>query len=202
MKITTWLPLVLLLSACDDVEESSTEDDFDHGVITRVALTFQPQAGGDPVIAEWADPENDGSPVIDDITLSDTDDYDLEIEVWNDLVDPVEDVTEEITSDAETHQFFFTGSAIAGSDVGDAATPMLAHTYEDEDENGLPLGLQNTVSTLDVGEETLTVTLRHLPPEDGTAVKVEGLDETVATNGFSAIGGETDAEVSFTVTVE
>ena len=39
------------------------------------------------------------------------------------------------------------------------------------------------------------------PPESGAATKVEGLADTVRTGGFAAIGGDTDVEVTFPVTV-
>ena len=38
------------------------------------------------------------------------------------------------------------------------------------------------------GTGTLTVILRHLPPENDVAVKVEGLAEQVAADGIDSIG--------------
>ena len=66
----------------------------------------------------------------------------------------------------------------------------------------MPLGLANTISTLDWGAGELTVTLRHLPPENGESVKVDGLADDVAGDGFSAIGGENDIQVTFNIVVE
>ena len=41
-----------------------------------------------------------------------------------------------------------------------------------------------------------------MPAEDGTAIKVAGIEDTVASQGISAIGGDNDIDVTFTVTVE
>ncbi|MFT5684716.1 MAG: hypothetical protein ACI8RZ_005660, partial [Myxococcota bacterium] len=70
------------------------------------------------------------------------------------------------------------------------------------DDGGLPVGLENTITTLAVGSGELTVTLRHLPLESDQAVKVDGLAEDVADGGFGAIGGENDVQVTFNIEVE
>ncbi len=49
---------------------------------------------------------------------------------------------------------------------------------------------------------TLTVTLRHLPPVNGMAIKTAGLATTVRYQGLSAIGGSSDAQVTFSVSVQ
>ena len=45
------------------------------------------------------------------------------------------------------------------------------------------------------------MTLRHLPPVNDVAIKSPALAEQVRTAGFGGIGGETDAQVNFDVTV-
>jgi hypothetical protein len=79
---------------------------------------------------------------------------------------------------------------------------VIAHNYADSDSGGLPLGLSNTVDTLAWGSGELIVTLRHMPSEDGEPIKVVDLAEDVADNGFDAIGGETDLQVTFDIEVE
>jgi len=198
MRTVFSLVTLLALAACTD---ATNPDDLDEGeVITTVRLSFTPQGGGDALTFEWSDPEADGDPVIDPITLSDAVDYDLSVAFLDEMQDPAEDITEEIGDEAEEHQVFFTGTAVAGP-ASASASAVVTHAYADEDANGLPVGLVDTIATDAAGSGTLTVTLRHLPPESGTAVKVAGLAEQVATDGFGALPGDTDAQVEFALEV-
>jgi hypothetical protein len=100
-KLVLPLSLLSLLAACGDVknpEEVNAEE-----VITTIALTFTPTSGGAALEFAWADPENDGSPVIDDILLSDADDYTLTVSFLNELEDPAEDITEEVDAESDQH---------------------------------------------------------------------------------------------------
>ena len=76
----------------------------------------------------------------------------------------------------------------------------MTHAYDDADANGLPIGLLNTVVASSGGGE-LVVTLRHVPALGDSPVKSAELAATVRDNGFSAIGGTTDAQVTFPVQV-
>jgi hypothetical protein len=91
---------------------------------------------------------------------------------------------------------------VDGPATGDNPDAVISQAYADEDPNGLPVGLANDIATLGVGTGALTVTLRHLPPENDTAVKVAGLAEDVATNGIENLPGDTDASVDFNVEVQ
>ena len=187
-----------LLGGCDvqnpdEVNESE--------VITTVVLTFTPQGGGTALEFRWADPENDGSPVIDDIALSDADDYDLGVSFLNELEDPPEDITEEVAAESDEHQLFFTGTGVNGPAADNAGAPI-THAYADTDGAGLPVGLYNTIVTDGAGSGTFIVTLRHLPAQDDVALKVAGFAEDVAAGGFEAIGGDTDAQVTFDLSVQ
>jgi hypothetical protein len=185
--------MILLAIACSDVTGDPHDHDDNHGVTTTVVLTFE-ESGGAVESYTWVDAEADGDPEIDDIALVEGELYALSVELWNELVDPIEEVTPEILADAGEHQFFWTGSAI---DEG-----LVEHSYADEDEAGLPVGLENTALAARVGEGELTVTLRHMPPESGQAVKTEGLAEAVAAEGFAAIGGDTDVQVTFPIAID
>lgn len=195
------LSLVALAAACSDVNDN-TGGDNEPEVITTVGLTFTPQGGGAALDFKWTDPESDGSPVIDDIVLSDAEDYDVAVTFLNELADPAEDLTVEVRDESDQHQVFFTGSAVEGPATGDNADAVVTHAYADTDVNGLPVGLESTFATDAVGSGSLIVSLRHLPLESGQAVKAEGLAEDVAAGGFSAIGGDNDAQVTFTLDVE
>jgi hypothetical protein len=184
--------LLLALAACKGDVEKPTEVN-ENEVITTVVLTLTPTTGGSPVEVRWADPENDGSPVIDPITLTAGTDYDVAVEFLNELEDPPEDITLEVDEESDQHQVFFTGSV-----VGSAVT----YTYADTDVNGFPVGLSGTLGAVAAGSGTFTVTLRHMPPEDGVAVKEGGLAEVAASDGIEALPGDTDASVDFDLTVE
>ena len=60
----------------------------------------------------------------------------------------------------------------------------------------------STVETLAWGSGELIVTLRHLPYEDGTPTKTEGLAEDVAAGGFASIPGDNDIQATFNIDVE
>ncbi|MEL6342083.1 MAG: hypothetical protein AAFV53_03050 [Myxococcota bacterium] len=201
---------LLFTSACDDVTSEDPLDTHHHGLTTTLVLYFTPTGGGETLSFTWADPEDDGNPIIDDIFLPDGSDhnhhdamsYTLDVEVWNELEDPITDVTPEIESLDTEHQVFFTGSAVMGPATGANTDAIIEQAYADSDANGLPLGLTNTITTRDWGDGELTVTLRHLPPENGQDVKTEGLANDVALTGFGSIGGDNDIQATFPIEVE
>jgi hypothetical protein len=181
----------LLMGGCKDTEEPHEHNE--HEVITTVVLSFAPASGGEPTLASWADPEDDGSPVIDDIALSDAEDYTLTVSFLNELEDPPEDITAEVAEESDEHQVFFTGSAVG---------PVVTQTYEDTDAAGLPVGLENTIATVAPGTGTFIVTLRHMPPENDTPVKVDGLAEQAASEGLDGLPGDSDVSVTFDLAVQ
>lgn len=189
-----------LIAACSDVEEHDHIDEQE--VITTVNLTFTNLNDGSEALYTWADPENDGDPTIDDISLVEGEAYSLSVAFFNALEEPAEEITGEVFDEGYEHQLFFTGSAVVGPATGENADAIVEHSYADEDENGLPVGLENSITAIAFGAGELTVTLRHLPEESGAAVKVEGLADDVAEGGFGAIGGENDVQVSFYIEVE
>lgn len=177
----------------------------DHGneneVFTTVTLTFTPAAGGTPVVAKVDDPDGDGGnpPVVEAITLP-AGMYTTTVKFENKLSNPAEDVTPEVRDEGAEHQVFFTGTAVNGPASNQASAP-LTHAYADMDAGGLPIGLTNNI-TAAAGSGMLTVTLRHMPPVNGAAVKTATAAETVRTGGFAALGGASDVQVTFPVTVQ
>jgi len=192
------LAILPLLAGCPPVDDH--DHDHDHEVITTVVLTFTAQGSGDVVEATWADPENDGSPVIDGIELLDTEDYELDVSFLNELEEPAEDITVEISEEDAEHQVFFVGSGVAGP-AGDGASAVVTHAYDDMDADGNPVGLANTITTDAPGTGVMTVVLRHLPFEDGNSVKTGTLAEDLAANGLDSLPGESDVEVDFDLEV-
>jgi hypothetical protein len=192
----------LMLPACDEDVTNPTTPGNNPEVITTVTLDFAPTAGGSPLSFRWADPENDGSPVIDSVVLADADDYTLAVGFLNELEDPAEEITLEVHEESDVHQVFFTGTAVESPATGTNPDAVITQAYADTDVNGFPVGLESDVTTVAPGTGTLTVTLRHMPAEGGVAVKTGDLADVVASSGIAALPGETDASVDFSVEVQ
>ncbi len=192
--------LLLPFAGCDDVENH--DHDHDHEVITTVQLSFAPSDGGTVLGFVWADPELDGDPVVDDIVLPEATVYDLSVSFWNEQEEPAEDLTAEISDEGSEHQVFFTGSGVQSPSTGVNGDAVVEQAYADLDAGGLPVGLENTITTLTAGTGEMMVTLRHLPPVEDQDVKVADLADAVATGGVAAIGGGTDVEVMFNIEVQ
>ena len=197
--------LLLFFAGCGD---HVGHDDHHHGhdhhhneIITAVELTFTPASGGDDVVATWSDPELDGSPVVDAITLEDGESYTVSVRFLNELEEPVEDVTIEIADEAPEHQIFFTGTAVEGPSNTPTAAAVIDQSYEDSDADGFPLGLSHTCNAIATGSGVLTVTMRHMPPVNDTPVKTGTLADDVNSGSISDLPGSTDVSVDFDLTV-
>lgn len=189
------LLIATLLTACKDDTTNENE------VITTIQLAFAPPGGGAPMTFEFDDPDGDGGQAgtAQPITLTNDITYTLNVKFLNRTVTPAEDITVEVMDEGFQHMLFFTGSAVKGPATNNAAAP-LTQAYADMDTNGLPIGLADTIMTA-AGTGTLTVTLRHMPPEEPPAKSVDSPTQ-VKNGGFAAIGGSTDATADFLVTVQ
>ncbi len=90
-------------------------------------------------------------------------------------------LTGEILSEGDKHQFFF-NSTITGLTV----------SYDDRDSTNNPIGLSNKLHTSASGSGVLKVTLKHEPNKSAAGV---------SSGDMTNAGGETDAEISFPITV-
>lgn len=181
-----------LFTACEkDVHDHHHH--HDHEMMTTVVLTYTDEAGQESSF-RWSDMGGTEDVEIDDIVLSANTVYQLDLSFLNELEEEPEDVTPEIKSEGTEHQVFFTGTAITED--------LLLHSYSDSDENDLPIGLSNSMESTDAGSGELTVTLRHMPLEDGNTIKVAGLEDVILDEGFGNVGGENDVSITFPVTVE
>jgi hypothetical protein len=184
-----------LVAACGDDGGSTNENE----VITTVVLNFTPTSGS-AVVATWNDPDGDGgsAPTIDPVNLP-PGNYSLTVQFQNRLVTPPEEITEEVMQENNFHLLLFTGTAVVGPATTNTTGPLM-QSYADMDGNGLPVGLtDNIVASAGTGQ--LTVTLRHMPPEEPPVKSATTVME-VKTGGVDSIGGSTDAQVNFTVTVQ
>jgi len=189
----------LLFAACSDDEDGGAVNENE--VITTVSLTFAPAGGGSSITAAFDDPDGDGgaAPTVDPIALTAGTTYAVTVRFLNKLETPPGEITDEVRDESDQHQVFFTGTAVNGP-ATNAPTAPLTHSYADTDAADLPIGLSNTIVAA-AGTGSLIVTLRHMPPVNGTAAKVAGLAGRVKTGGIEALPGDTDAQVTFAVTV-
>jgi hypothetical protein len=194
------LALPSLLGACDD---GGGGDGNENEVITAVTLTLTPGGGGAAVTAVFNDPDGDGgaAPTIDPIVLAVGKTYNGVVTFENRLEAPAEDITLEVADESDEHQIFYTGTAVNGPASNRPGAP-LTQAYLDQDRNGLPIGLASAFTTA-AGTGQLTITLRHMPPLNNVAVKTAGASTAVRdAAGFSTLGGSSDAQVTFNVTVQ
>lgn len=197
-SLFTCITLSAAAAGCGEDAAGGNENE----VITTVTLTFAPSGGGSPVVASVNDADGDGGnpPTVQPVMLA-AGMFDMTVKFENRLENPPEDITMEVKDEGADHQIFYTGTAVNGPASNHAGAP-LTHSYADADAKGLPIGLASKVTAAS-GTGMLTVTLRHLPPVNGMAVKSATLAEMVqAASGFSTIGGTTDAQVTFPVTVQ
>ncbi|MCP3929560.1 MAG: type 1 periplasmic binding fold superfamily protein [Bacteroidetes bacterium] len=180
---------ILLLSITAFIFQNCNQDDpvpeHQEELITTLIMTFTDMSGGQQQVFSFRDLDGEGgnAPVITNAVLEANSSYDVTIEVLNESVSPSETITEEVEEEADEHQFFF---SIAGS-------LNLEFTYDDEDANSRPLGLETTFTTGAASTGTLAVILRHEPDKAATGVS----------NGdITNAGGETDIEVTFDVTIQ
>ena len=180
--------VLLLLYSLSIIFTSCGKDDPDipneEELITTVIYTLIPGGGGSNVVMSFRDLDGDGgnAPIIEGGTFEANTNYNGTIELLNESESPVEDITTEIRSEAEEHQFFFQ-SGISDFRIG----------YNDQDANGDPIGINTVLSTGAATSGTLKITLRHEPDKNGSGVS-EG--------DISNAGGETDIEVIFPVNVQ
>lgn len=171
----------IFLSSCNSDDPKPVEQPE---LITTVTITFQ-KIGvvEEPVSYTWKDLDGSGSgsPVVDNIVLDANSEYEFTLTLLDESGNPAEDITAEIKSEDEEHQFFFS-STVDG----------VVTSYGDTDSNGKPVGLENTIVTDQTGAGTFRVILIHEP--DKTAAGVSDGDPANA-------GGETDVDTSFPLTI-
>lgn len=191
MKHFKLLNIALLL--CLTIFSCSSDDDAtfvptgslpvvinEEEVITTLNVTLTPVGGGTTVTLQTQDLDGDGpnAPVItvsDDLVNGKV--YNGTIELLNETVNPAEDITEEVETESNEHQFFYTAGT--GLDI--------STTYENFDINGENLGTEFTLTTNTVSSGTLTFTLRHEPTKPNT--------------GLADAGGETDISATFDIVI-
>lgn len=174
---------VALLSGCDkDPEPENVPEE-----ITKVVLTFS-STGAAPIVVEANDPDLDGPQDIEAgaIVLKANTSYTLTIEMFNEFFEPTEaeyNITTEVEEEGAEHQLFFSWSE------GLFTLPGGAVNYDDEDENGLPIGLITkwwTSGTI-TSDKAFRVILKHQPDIKSATSTVDD--------------GESDLDITFPISI-
>ena len=171
---------VLFSTACDNDDAPVNEEE----VITTVTTTLL--GGGRTITLTSRDLDGEGpnAPVVTvsgNLTAGIT--YTGSTTFLNELVNPAEDITEEVEEEGTEHQVFYQLPSTLGT---------ITYNPTDVDVNGKPIGLKFTLVAGSVGNGNLTVTLRHDLNKSAAGV---------ASGNIANAGGSTDATVSFPVAV-
>ena len=126
--------------------------------------------------------EQDGSTTIDGINVR-TEPYTVAVSFIDGPVNSADNITPEIAENGHKYQVLFTGQ-VDGCTTEDV---LFQHQYSDADENGLPIGLQNTITPIAEGTGELIVSLRLLEDENGQTNKTVTLAEDYC-NGIDIPG--------------
>lgn len=180
-KFITIFTAILALSSCKKDDEIITPPPVnEEELITKVELTFTDEVSGETYVWMQSDPDGDGgNPPIQSVdTLPANASFSMEVRLFNETENPVEEITVEIEEEDEEHQLFF--------ELNDGASMSIQ--YSDADGNGYPIGLSNSVSTGDSETVQLTVILRHNPEKSADGVSEGNIDNA---------GGDTDVEITF-----
>ena len=167
---------LVTFSGCDKDDPKPVND---QEVITTLQITLVPAGGGSPVTLKFFDADGEQGSTAPVITvsgpLSASTLYSGIIELKNETTNPVGNIAEEVAEEGHDHLFCF-----------EAASDLVTVAYEDEDSNGLPLGLITSWQVGAAGTTTVTVSLRH---QAGTKT------------GECPGSGETDVQVTFNLQI-
>ncbi|MCB9246718.1 MAG: type 1 periplasmic binding fold superfamily protein [Flavobacteriales bacterium] len=168
--------------ACNPDDEPIPEEEQE--LITTLRLELKPEGKDTTLVLSFVDIDGEGGndPVLTGATLEDSTLYSGTLTLLNESVTPVEDITAEIRTEGDAHQFFFEAIGIE-----------LGSTYADSDANGKPIGLAFTLQTFGPGSGSLQITLRHEPDKNATGVEAGNIQNA---------GGETDIEVRLPLQVQ
>jgi hypothetical protein len=188
--LTLWL-LPFVMGCSEDPKKEDVPE-----LITKVILTFTPDEGT-PIVVSASDPDGEGVQDIaadGPINLSAGESYTLELTLSNELADPADpayDITAEVEEEGDEHMFFFSWTNNVFADPegnGNIDNRSDIINYNDQDANGLPLGLSTSWITSGSASGTFRVVLKHQPD--------------LKTDLSGGNDGETDLDVTFTVNVE
>jgi hypothetical protein len=186
---------IALLSSCSD-DDPKKEDTPE--LITKATLIFTPSGGGTTVTVTATDPDGEGVQNITvngPINLAANKSYTLTIALINELADPTAaeyNITEEVEEEGDEHLFFFSWTNNVFSNPagnGNIDNRADAVNYNDQDENGRPLGLITSWTSASAASSgKFRVMLKHQP------------ELKTATSTSST--GETDLDIEFNINIQ
>ena len=195
MRTTTFLERGAILLFCVMFITSCKKDEDDpvtptappvneEELITTVRITFNTLSDAEYKYFVFTDLDGDGgnAPVITADTLSEDSIYNMNIEVLNESVSPIEEITQEIVAEGVDHQFFY---QVTGANL------LLA--YGDADATAMPIGQSGSCIAGGPSTGTLKLTLRHMPDKNAAGVSA---------GDIANAGGDTDIEVTFPAVVQ
>ena len=161
------------MTACEKDKDASPDNEQE--LITTIRLTIT--GGGATQTFNAADKDGAGglAPVIDQVNLKPNTDYTLSVQFLDESKTPAGNITAEVETESDAHLICYAASG---------AMPLPAVT--DKDKNNKPLGLKSSFKTGAAGTGSLKVTLKH---------------EADKNNATPCSTGETDAEATFSVSV-
>lgn len=179
-KLLALAAMAFVFISCDDTEDPIVPNEEE--LITTVNFNLVAEGTTDTITFTWTDMDGDGTgqPVISVEDLAPNTTYNAQVTFLNETETPAENITEEVAEEGDEHQIFYNADGLA------------TVSYQDEDENGNPIGLMVQLITGEVGSGNLTITLLHEP--DKTA---SGVSEGIIDNA----GGETDVLVVFPLVI-
>ena len=179
----------LTFSSCSNDDDNPAPPVNEEELITTVTAIYTPVGGGTAVTLQYKDLDGEGAnpPVI---TVSSAFEknktYNGTVTFKNELANPAEDITPEILEEGVDHQLFYQKTGTLNPFTYGTASSNF-------DKNGKPIGLQSVFATTGTASGNLTITLRHEPNKSGA---------NVAAGDITNAAGSTDAEVSFSISVQ
>jgi len=183
---TSYFTLLAISIFAYGCSASDPEPENEEELITTVNVTFTNSLdANDIVVASFEDIDGPGGDdgIATHPTLSANTTYNVTVEFLNESVTPTDDITVEVEEEGDEHQVFFVTSSGLNFE----------HAYLDEDTNGNPIGLNNTVVIGGESTGTMEVVLVHQPNKSNS-----GVSDGDITNA----GGDEDVHVSFDVIIQ
>jgi len=172
----TDLDIEWTITVVDDPAAPPCENEEE--IITDVVITFTSEDSSSIITATAQDPDGEGPldlEITEDISLLPNTTYTLSLALSNEIEG--EDITEEIEEEDEEHMFFFGwteglfADPTGDGNIDNRDDPV---NYNDEDENGLPVGLSTTWTTGDsVPSGTFRIVLKHQPDLKSASTTVD-----------------------------
>lgn len=170
------LPLSITLFACSSDDDNPAPINEEEE-INQVILSFTNQTTAETSVFTW-----DEGDVSVPVSLDSGSTYDVSVQ-FLDASNPadIEDITLEVIAEADEHQVFY---EIVGNLVN-----ITSANDDETDSNGNDLGIRTIWQTFTAGESTVQVFLVHEPV-------------TKTGDTRNDLGGETDAQVTFDITLQ